>query len=91
MKIDHNNIDLINGLFEITAGLLQIINLVKIATEKQVKGVSVIPVIFFTLWGIFNLLFYSNLELAMSFYGGLVITSTNISWIVLYFKYKTRK
>lgn len=75
-------IDLINGLFELVGGLLQIINIVELYRDKKVTGVSKIPVTFFTIWGIFNIYFYNSLNLSLSLIGGLVITITNMIWLI---------
>lgn len=83
------NIDLINGSFEVLAGLLQIANIVQIYKDKSVKGVTIYPLLLFTVWGLFNLIFfYPTLQLWLSWMGGSIIIVTNVIWIILYFKYK---
>jgi len=82
------NIDLINGCFEMGAGLLQISNIYKLSKHKQVKGVSMYPFLLFTLWGIWNLYYYPALGQTLSFIGGIVIVVTNIIWISLALYYR---
>jgi hypothetical protein len=81
------NVDLINGIFELGSGLLQIINVVKLYKDKELKGISVYPMMFFTLWGFWNLYYYPILGQTMSFIGGLFIVATNVTWLYLVFYY----
>lgn len=85
--------DLINGLFEIISGLLSFINIKKLLKDKQLKGISWIPVIFFTLWGLWNLYYYPSLNQILSLIGGMFILSSNLVWLILvfYFHKKMRK
>lgn len=85
------NIDLINGGFELCSGLFQIINIVKLIKDKEVKGVSLYPFLLFTTWGIWNLYYYPSLNQTLSFIGGIFITITNVIWIGLAVYYKQFK
>lgn len=84
--------DLINGLFELFSGILCILNITKIIQDKELKGISWIPLLFFTLWGAWNLYYYPSLNQTLSFIGGLFIFFSNIVWLILivYYKYKTK-
>lgn len=44
--------DLVNGLFEMVGGLLLWLNVRRLARDRQVAGVSVLPVLFWTAWGL---------------------------------------
>lgn len=83
--------DIINGLFELVAGILFIINIVKLVKDKEVKGVSWIPTLFFTLWGAWNLHYYPSLNQWFSFAGGIFIFITNLTWIILVFYYNGKR
>lgn len=85
-----NNNDLINGSFELLSGVFSTINIFRLIKDKEVKGISFIPILFFTLWGIWNLYFYSNLGLTLSFIGGICITVVNTIWLMLYTYYRKR-
>ena len=85
-----NNADLVNGTFELLGAAFTLINVKQIIKDKQVKGVSVIPVVFFTLWGVWNCFFYPLLNLWLSFTGGLSIVIINAIWLFLFFKYKKK-
>jgi len=83
--------DQINGSFELVSGFMATINIIKLWEHKKLKGVSVIPAIFYVIWGFFNLFFYSSLNLPLSYYCGIFITSTNLCWVILYFYFKYKE
>lgn len=80
--------DLINGLFEIFSGLFVLNHCRVILKDKQVAGVSIISVLFFVVWGMWNLYYYPHLGQNISFYGGIFICFANIVWVSLLIKYK---
>ena len=81
-------LDLINGGFEFFSGVLQILNIIRLVKDKKVQGISIVPFIFFTLWGYWNLAYYPLLGQTLSFAGGILIVTTNTIWLALYIKYK---
>lgn len=85
--------DLINGCFELASGLLCSINIYKLIQDKEIKGISWIPTLFFTSWGAWNLYYYPSLGQILSFLGGISIFTANIIWVglVLYYKYKNKR
>lgn len=85
-----NYSDLINGLFELTSALFASINVFRLHKDKEVKGVSVIPTIYFTLWGLWNIYFYPSNGFYYSFIGGLFIVLVNTIWIGQIFYYKKK-
>lgn len=80
--------DLINGLFELAGGLLLIKNVICLRRDKVVRGVSWIPVSFFTTWGAWNLYYYPWLGQWFSFAGGLLIVIVNCIWLSLVIRYQ---
>jgi len=80
--------DLINGIFEFSAGFFVLNHCRVVIKEKAVKGVSIISIVFFTSWGYWNLYYYPHLEQWLSFLGGLFIVVANSIWVVLLIKYK---
>ncbi len=82
--------DLINGSFEFLSGFFVLLNCYRVVKDKDVKGVSIITIMFFTLWGFWNLYYYPYLGQWLSFFGGLFIVSTNCLWVGLMIYY-TRK
>lgn len=88
-----NYSDLLNGLFEGFAGMFVLLNIIQLYKDKQLKGISITSIIFFTLWGFWNTIFYPMNDLFYSFIGGLFVTSLNLIWIVqiLYYKKLNKK
>ena len=80
--------DLINGSFELLAGFFLLNNCFQVIKDKSVAGVSIISVMFFTLWGFWNLYYYPHLNQMISFFGGLLIVIANTFWVVLLLKYR---
>jgi len=85
------NNDLINGLFELAAGLFCVINIFMLIRDKTIKGISWIPTFFYVAWGAWNLYFYPSLGQMFSYWGGMVIFVVNLIWLSLLFYYKYRK
>jgi hypothetical protein len=84
-----NQSDIINGLFEMFAGIFISLNIIRLYKDKEVKGVSLIAIIFFFLWGVWNTIFYPINNLWYSFYGGLLVASMNLIWVsqLIYYSY----
>lgn len=80
--------DLINGLFETIGGLLLFLHSRRVIKDKEVKGVSVPPMLFFLGWGAWNLFYYPHLGQWFSFLGGCVILAGNLLWVALVVHYK---
>jgi len=73
--------DIINSLFELVSGLLLALNVRRLHIDKRVRGVSVWPVAFFTLWGYWNLYFYNAVDCTLSFLGGIAVVAVNTVWV----------
>jgi hypothetical protein len=80
--------DVVNGLFEFCAGAMVWINVAAIRRDKQIRGISFIPVILFTAWGIWNLWFYRSLGLWVSWLGGIMVVLANSVWLYYVWKYR---
>jgi hypothetical protein len=80
--------DLINGLFfEMCAGWFVFNHARAVLRDKEVAGLSVVSVIFFASWGIWNLYYYPSLGQMWSFWGGIAVVSANVYWVYLLLKY----
>jgi len=75
--------DLVNGLFELIGGLLLWLNVRRLVRDRRVQGVSVLPVLFWTAWGLWNLAFYPWAGCWWSFAGGIVVVAANAAWLGL--------
>ena len=83
--------DLTNAVFELGGGLLIFLNCLKLYKDKEVKGISIGVVGFFTLWGCWNLYYYPFLNQWLSFAGGLLIVIANTLWVSMALYYGRRK
>lgn len=83
-----NTVDLINGGFEVVAGAVSSINVIKLMKDKKVSGVHWAPTLFFTTWGFWNMFLYSHLNLWFSFFGGLSMVVVNMAWLGLVWRYR---
>ncbi|HXK36572.1 MAG TPA: hypothetical protein VJ553_03240 [Candidatus Paceibacterota bacterium] len=74
--------DLINGTFEMLGGVATYMNCWQLHKDKEVKGVIWWLTAFYITWGVWNLYYYPHLDQWLSLYGGLVIVSGNVVWIL---------
>lgn len=82
--------DLINGSFELIGGLLLWTNVRRILRDRCVHGINILPTVFFTAWGFWNLWYYPSLNQWLSFFGGLSVVLANVVWVVLTIKYRRK-
>jgi uncharacterized membrane protein YfcA len=80
--------DLINGGFELGLAMMLILNIRRLVKDKRVEGVSMLPAVFVTIWGYWNLIYYPGLHQWYSFVGGLGVVAGNTVWLYLAFKYR---
>lgn len=84
----HNYPDLVNGSFEMFGAFATLVNVLKIAKDKKTRGVNGGSMMFFLSWGIWNLYYYPHLDQWASFTGGLIMTTLNLIWLLLWWKYR---
>ncbi len=82
--------DIVTGLFQLFAGILLFRNSWLLFKHKKIRGVSVLPTIFFLMWGFWNLFYYPYLEQMVSFYAGIIVLTANALWIGLAIFYMIR-
>lgn len=73
--------DVINAGFEFGAGFAVLHHCAKVYEHKQVRGVSHAAVLFFTVWGVWNLFYYPHLGQFWSFAGGIFVTLANALYL----------
>jgi len=83
--------DIINASFELVGSYFTWRNAQQLYKEKETKGVYWPTWLFFSVWGIWNLIYYPSLNQPLSFYAGIVLVSGNIAWVVLAVKYNFKK
>jgi hypothetical protein len=72
MKVDH-----INAFFEGGGALLQLLNIRQLLRDRTVRGVHWLPLSFWTVWGFWNVEYYSNLTQWWSFTCGIGVVACN--------------
>lgn len=83
-------IDWVNGGFEIIGGLMTWLNVFVLYKHKRFAGVHIQTVIFFTVWGAWNLFYYPQLDQTVSFIGGVTVFTANLTWVTLAIYYSRR-
>lgn len=77
------SLDRVNALFELAAAALLWLNVRRLFKDKVVRGVSLTPVVVFTLWGFWNLHYYSSLDQVFSALAAGFVAVANTAWMVL--------
>lgn len=83
--------DKINGTIEFLAGCLLWLNVLRLLKDKQIQGISLIPIAFFTIWGLWNLWFYPSVDCMWSFFGGINVVLANATWVILAYYYQSKQ
>jgi hypothetical protein len=78
-------LDTINSLWEIVGGWLIWINVVRLWQHREVRGTSPLLNLFFFSWGVWNLLYYHQMNQPWSFLGQTLMVSGYLTWCGLYF------
>ena len=85
-----NNPDLINSLFELFGGIFLWLSVYRLYKAKCYKGISIIPITFYALWGYWNLYYYPHLNQWLSFYAGFNVVASNTVWVIMALYYKNK-
>jgi hypothetical protein len=80
--------DLINFFFGVFGALLAYQNIREAKKHNKIQGVHWYSTFFFSSWGIWNIYFYSSLELYLSVLGSICIVLVDFYWLYLYYKLK---
>lgn len=80
-------VDIGNGCFETTGAWFTWRNAWQLYKDKKVTGVYWPTTLFFTCWGVWNLLYYPILNQWFSFMGGVFLVLGNVAWVTLYLRY----
>ena len=75
--------DAVNGGFETLAGVMVLNHCRVLLAQRSVRGVSVTSCVFFTLWGLWNLIYYPSLGQSMSWVGGMFVVAANVVYVGL--------
>ena len=80
-------IDIINGTLEFGGAIVIGISVWQLYQKKYAAGVSPYQFGFFSVWGIWNIFYYPQLDQWWSMAGGIAVVSMNTLWLVLYIYY----
>jgi len=84
--------DVINSGFVFVAGFFYILNLYKLYVDKDVKGISKLSILFFSIWNIWTLFFFIQVsEFWWTIAAYVMVTLLNLVYIFLMFKYSRNK
>lgn len=90
LLFDSTTPDTINAAFELFGSVFTLGHCAAIWRDKVVKGVSIPAVVFFTLWGGWNLYYYPHLGQWLSFAGGVALVIANSLYVGLLLWYHKR-
>ena len=75
--------DIINSLFEAGAVIALLFHIRAILKAKEVRGMSIVPIIFYSMWGAWNLVYYPSLGQTWSFVAGIGVFVVNTLHVAL--------
>lgn len=85
--------DILNAIFEMVGGSVVFLSVNKAYKNKSADGVSIAMVLFFAIWGFWNLYYYPSLDQMWSFWAGVFLSMANMSYlylVVLYSFYRNK-
>ncbi len=85
-----NNLDLINASFEMSACLFVLNHCRVLMEHKETRGVSIVSMLFFTVWGFWNLVYYPALGQMFSMLGGVFVVLANAVYVMLMITYRRK-
>jgi len=83
-------LDMINSVFFFSSSVFVMLNVIKLVQDKEIKGVRLLPGLFFsisTIWGIY---YYGQLLQYISLIGIAFLAIANTLWIALAVYYVMR-
>lgn len=85
-------VDPINALFEMCGGAFVFLNILKLNKDKKVRGVSIVAITFFTVWGFWNTGYYHVIGQTVSGLVAVPIALANSVWLIqmIYYNRKER-
>ena len=83
--------DVINALFQLGGALAAWKNVHQLWSDKHVQGVFWPFAIYYTVWGLWNLVFFSHLSQWWSLASGTTLVSGNLVWSFLAFHHHIKR
>jgi len=75
--------DLINASVELVGAYFTWRNWHELRQARELRGVYWPTVAFFTVWGVWNLIYYPALGQWFSFAAGILLAAGNLAWVIL--------
>lgn len=82
---------MVNGALEFCGALMLVKNVLRLAKDKEVKGVTWWATAYFMGWGFWNLFYYPSLDQWYSFIGGCCIVTINVIWLAMMLYYRNKQ
>jgi hypothetical protein len=86
-----NHLDLVTSIFSAGGAVCLFFHCYALLRDKDVKGVSFVPVWWWFAWGVWNLYYYSALNQPWSFYTSILVLVLTIVRLCLMIHYKRRE
>lgn len=82
--------DHINAVFEGGGAVLLCLNVRRLYQDKRLQGVSLVPTVWWNIWGFWNVYYYAALVQPLSFWAGIGVVTLNTIWVglALYYRHK---
>lgn len=80
--------DCVNGAFELGGSYFVWLSVARLRRDRQVRGVDWRTTAFWSLWGLWNLLYYPSLAQWASFVGGVAVVGVNLWYLALLLRYQ---
>lgn len=77
-----NHLDIINSGFQLLGSIAAWANFYKLYKDKIIKGIYWPVFILYSLWGLWNLVYFYGLGHWYSFSMGLILATGNLAWLV---------
>ena len=78
--------------FIFVAGIFYVLNLLKLIKDKDIKGISKLSIVFFSIWNIWTLFFFLMVtEFWWTIGAYIIVTVLNVVYIILMIKYGRKK
>ncbi len=80
--------DQINSVFIFVAGVFYALNLITLIKDKDVKGISKLSIIFFSVWNLWTLFFFfQTSEFWWTIAAYVIVAILNVIYLFFMFKY----
>lgn len=82
--------DAINSLVLVGGAVLSVLNVKQVIVDRSVKGLHLLPTLYFIVWGYWNIAFFYNMHSTLSMIGAIILSTVNTVWLGYMLYYKLR-